>query len=123
MAGFFRTLFGFTPMGMLINNWGPVSGFFAALWDVLKALAAPVIDFYATLFAYSPQALILKNWQPLVGLFASIWDLLRAVSVPVAAFFATLWITSNCRSLRCMPLSASNWAGRLWRCSFRPGTL
>lgn len=86
MAEFFRTMFGYTPLGQLISHWGPVTAFFATLWDGVKAVSAPVIEFFEAWFNYSPQGLILNNWGPLVGLFSSVWDLLRAVSVPVQTF-------------------------------------
>ncbi len=86
MAEFFKTMFGYTPLGQLISNWGPVTAFFAALWEGVKAVAAPVMEFFKTWFNYSPHGLVVNNWGPLVGLFSSIWDLLRAVSVPVQTF-------------------------------------
>jgi len=67
----------------VISNWGPISGFFGALWNVIVAAATPVIGFMQTLFAWSPLGLIVANWAPLTGLFAAIWDLLKALTVPV----------------------------------------
>ncbi|UWF50542.1 phage tail protein [Pseudomonas sp. N3-W] len=91
MAKFFKTMFGFTPLGQLISNWGPVMDFFSTLWGGIKSVAAPVIEFYKTLFSWTPQGQILSNWMPLVNLFSSIWDLLAAVSVPVKDFLQGLF--------------------------------
>lgn len=77
--------------GLIIANWASISAFFAKLWEDIKALAAPVIDFFKTMFSWSPLGMIVANWQPLVGLFSAVWDLLVALAQPVLAFFKTIF--------------------------------
>ncbi|MEF9673492.1 hypothetical protein QNM99_19915 [Pseudomonas sp. PCH446] len=39
---------------MIINNWGAISAYFGTLWDTIKALSAPAMDFLKALFDWSP---------------------------------------------------------------------
>lgn len=96
-SGFLTSPIGLAAMaialaaGLIIANWDSISAFFAKLWEGIKALAAPVIDFFKTLFSWTPLGMIVSNWQPLVGLFSAVWDLLVALAQPVLAFFRTLF--------------------------------
>lgn len=89
--------------GLIIANWDSISAFFAKLWEGIKALAAPVIDFFKTMFSWTPVGMIVTNWQPLVGLFSAVWDLLVALAQPVLAFFRTLFDWSP------MGMVVANW--------------
>lgn len=77
--------------GLIIANWKPISAFFARLWEGIKAVAAPVIDFFKTMFSWMPLGMIIQNWGALSGLFSAIWNLLVALAQPVLAFFKTMF--------------------------------
>lgn len=38
----FKTVFGWTPLGLIINNWGPVVKWFQDMWEKLK----PIIEWF-----------------------------------------------------------------------------
>ncbi|MGE8411946.1 MAG: phage tail protein [Pseudomonas sp.] len=87
----FKTLFSWSPLGLVIDNWQPLTGLFSALWELLRALSVPVMSFFKTLFDWSPLGLVINNWQPLLGFFGQCWDGLRALAEPVMRFFKTLF--------------------------------
>ncbi|WP_241108998.1 phage tail protein [Pseudomonas sp. MPFS] len=91
LLDFFKTLFSWSPLGLVIDNWQPLTGLFSALWELLRALSVPVMSFFKTLFDWSPLGLVINNWQPLLGFFGRCWDGLRALSEPVLGFFKTLF--------------------------------
>ncbi|ERO61996.1 hypothetical protein [Pseudomonas piscis] len=91
LLDFFKTLFSWSPLGLVIDNWQPLTGLFSALWELLRALSVPVMSFFKTLFDWSPLGLVINNWQPLLGFFGRCWDGLRALSEPVKGFFKTLF--------------------------------
>ena len=91
LLDFFKTLFSWSPLGLVIDNWQPLTGLFSALWELLRALSVPVMSFFKTLFDWSPLGLVINNWQPLLGFFGRCWDGLRAQAEPVLGFFKTLF--------------------------------
>ncbi|WP_260497927.1 MULTISPECIES: phage tail protein [unclassified Pseudomonas] len=114
LLDFFKTLFSWSPLGLVIDNWQPLTGLFSALWELLRALSVPVMSFFKTLFDWSPLGLVINNWQPLLGFFGRCWDGLRALSEPVLGFFKTLFDWSP------LGLVINNWQpllgffGRCW---------
>ncbi|EGH42037.1 Phage tail tape measure protein TP901, core region, partial [Pseudomonas syringae pv. pisi str. 1704B] len=72
-------------------NWQPLTEFFAALWDVIKALSTPVFDFLQTLFAWSPLGMVVANWQPLSEYLAGLWETIKAEAQPFTDVLATLF--------------------------------
>ncbi|MQA52600.1 phage tail protein [Pseudomonas sp. MC042] len=114
LLDFFKTLFSWSPLGLVIDNWQPLTGLFSALWELLRALSVPVMSFFKTLFDWSPLGLVINNWQPLLGFFGRCWDGLRALSEPVMSFFKTLFDWSP------LGLVINNWQpllgffGRCW---------
>ncbi|POA58831.1 phage tail protein [Pseudomonas sp. FW507-12TSA] len=114
LLDFFKTLFSWSPLGLVIDNWQPLTGLFSALWELLRALSVPVMSFFKTLFDWSPLGLVINNWQPLLGFFGRCWDGLRALSEPVKGFFKTLFDWSP------LGLVINNWQpllgffGRCW---------
>ena len=114
LLDFFKTLFSWSPLGLVIDNWQPLTGLFSALWELLRALSVPVMSFFKTLFDWSPLGLVINNWQPLLGFFGRCWDGLRALSEPVQGFFKTLFDWSP------LGLVINNWQpllgffGRCW---------
>ncbi|MCU7649489.1 phage tail protein [Pseudomonas piscis] len=114
LLDFFKTLFSWSPLGLVIDNWQPLTGLFSALWELLRALSVPVMSFFKTLFDWSPLGLVINHWQPLLGFFGRCWDGLRALSEPVLGFFKTLFDWSP------LGLVINNWQplmgffGRCW---------
>jgi phage-related protein len=71
---FIKTLFKFTPLGLVINNWGAITGFFSGLWDRIKAIFSTVWNFIKKLFEFTPLGLIVTNWESIIGFFNGLWD-------------------------------------------------
>lgn len=103
LLDFFKTLFSWSPLGLVIDNWQPLTGLFSALWELLRALSVPVMSFFKTLFDWSPLGLVINNWQPLMDFFSATWDQLLALSAPVGEFFRALFDWSP------MPLINAAW--------------
>ncbi|MFM2482794.1 hypothetical protein [Celerinatantimonas sp. YJH-8] len=71
---FLKTLFDWTPLGLIINNWGAITGFFSALWDGITGLFSAAWDGIKFLFSWTPLGLIINNWGAITGFFSALWD-------------------------------------------------
>ncbi|MGY5702341.1 hypothetical protein, partial [Vibrio parahaemolyticus] len=65
---FIKTLFSWSPLGLIIQAWEPISGFFANLWGGVKSVFSGALEgikntlamgweFIKTLFSWSPLGL------------------------------------------------------------------
>ncbi len=85
------TLFGWTPLGMLIGNWGGDHGVLCRALGQYPGDDGFDRRFLKEVFSWSPLGLIIDNWAGLTGLFASIWESLKALTVPAMAFLKGLF--------------------------------
>jgi hypothetical protein len=60
---------------------------FSALWDVVLAVSAPVVDFLRTLFEWKPLDQLIESWGPIVGWFGELWQKLQTVIAPIKELF------------------------------------
>jgi len=72
---------------MIMENWGPLTELFSALWGVLVAVSTPVMDFMGRLFDWSPLGLITRNWAPITAWFQSLWAKLKPIIEPLMKYF------------------------------------
>lgn len=67
---------GWTPLGMIINNWGFITRFFSNLWTgITQIFSSTWSGFKNTILSFSDSA---------VNLAKSIWN-------PISSFFSNLW--------------------------------
>src|SRR5690606_27393954 len=48
MAGgeLFKTVLGWTPLGLIIENWEPIVGWFKGLWDRVAPFIEPILEWF-----------------------------------------------------------------------------
>lgn len=73
--------------GLIVANWDTVGPFFAALWELIKALATPFMDFMKTVFDWSPLGMIVKHWSPITAFFKGLWEEVKPYLQPVLGWF------------------------------------
>lgn len=76
--------------GFLIANWEKVPGWFAAMWEGIKAGFAWGLDLFKTVATFSPLGLVIKNWEPIVAWFKGMWERIKPFIEPVLA--AGRWV-------------------------------
>ncbi|MDH0097459.1 phage tail tape measure protein [Pseudomonas sp. GD04158] len=88
--GLFKTVAGFTPLGLIVSNWEPLVGFFSGLWDQAGAVLSAGLDLFKAVAGFSPLGLIIKNWEPIVAWMKGLWDRVRPFVEPIMA--AAKWV-------------------------------
>lgn len=79
-----KTVFNWSPLGLVVNNWSAISGWFAELWESVKAPAQAVWDWLKdAFFNWHPLGLITKNWEPIVDWFKRLWDRVKKFIDPI----------------------------------------
>lgn len=73
--------------GLIVANWETVGPFFTALWELIKALVTPFMDFMKTVFDWSPLGLIVKHWSPITAFFKGLWDGVKPYLQPILSMF------------------------------------
>ncbi len=56
------------------------------MWEAIKALSVPFLDFLKTLFDWSPLGLLVKHWEPITAYFKGLWEKLRPIVEPMMKF-------------------------------------
>ncbi|WP_166359282.1 phage tail tape measure protein [Pseudomonas akapageensis] len=72
--------------GLIVANWDKVGPFFTALWELIKALAVPFMDFLKSVFAWTPLGMIMENWDPIVAYFGELWAKIKPLLEPILKF-------------------------------------
>lgn len=73
--------------GLIVANWETVGPFFTALWELIKALATPFMDFMKAVFDWSPLGLIVKHWSPITAFFKGLWEGVKPYLQPILSLF------------------------------------
>ena len=73
--------------GLIVVNWETVGPFFTALWDLIKALATPFMDFMKKVFDWSPLGMLIKHWSPITEFFKGLWEGVKPYLEPIMSFF------------------------------------
>ncbi|MDV6319581.1 phage tail tape measure protein [Chromohalobacter sp. HP20-39] len=63
---------------LIYKNWGAISGWFAELWEGIKAKASAAWEWFKTLFDWSPIAAIKAAWSGLGNIVGGAVDLAKA---------------------------------------------
>lgn len=73
--------------GLIVANWETVGPFFTALWELIKALATPFMEFMKTVFDWSPLGMLIKHWSPITAFFKGLWEGVKPYLEPIMSFF------------------------------------
>ncbi|VVP78486.1 phage tail tape measure protein [Pseudomonas fluorescens] len=73
--------------GLIVANWETVGPFFTALWELIKALATPFMEFMKTVFDWSPLGMVIKHWSPITAFFKGLWEGVKPYLEPIMSFF------------------------------------
>jgi len=82
-----KVLFRYSPLGMIVSNWGPVGGFLQMLWRGISVAARAAWSVLVTVFRYTPLGLIINNWAPVARFLQALW---RGVTIGARAAWAVL---------------------------------
>lgn len=99
--GFLKTLFDWSPLGLVINHWGPITGFFSQLWDGLTSVFRFGWNVVKTLFDWSPLGLVINHWEPITQFFSNLWSGITEMFTANLARIKSIWET------------VSGWASKL----------
>ncbi|MDO5609467.1 MAG: phage tail tape measure protein [Pseudomonadota bacterium] len=70
--------FNWSPLGIIIRNWGPISPYLSAIWDGIKAAGAALWSALKFAFNWSPLGIIIRNWSTIGPYLATLWDGIKA---------------------------------------------
>ncbi|VVQ16984.1 hypothetical protein PS914_05942 [Pseudomonas fluorescens] len=73
--------------GLIVANWETVGPFFTELWELIKALATPFMEFMKTVFDWSPLGMLIKHWSPITAFFKGLWEGVKPYLEPIMSFF------------------------------------
>ncbi|KZL05514.1 tape measure protein [Pseudovibrio sp. Ad26] len=73
----FKTVFSWTPLGMIISNWSTIKSWLSKLWEGIKQTASDAWDGLKQLFKWTPLGLIITNWGKITAWFEEFWTGLK----------------------------------------------
>lgn len=81
---FLRFAFSWSPLGVIVNNWGAITEWAGAFWQNLSAVAGAGIELLGGLLrAWSPLQLVRDAWEPVVTFLSGVWDRVKGIIGPV----------------------------------------
>ena len=83
---FIKKIFSFSPLGLIINHWSAITGFFSNFWDNLKAGFSKGIEFIANIFV-APVKFIKKGWDAILGWITSKIKWITSIASKIKGFF------------------------------------
>lgn len=73
--------------GLIVANWETIGPFFTALWELIKALSTPFVEFMKGVFDWSPLGLLIKHWSPITAFFKELWEGVKPYLQPILSMF------------------------------------
>ncbi|HEB4993864.1 TPA: hypothetical protein R0E59_002695 [Aeromonas hydrophila subsp. hydrophila] len=74
----------FTPLGLIIQNWGAISTWFSELWGSVTTGFGWAWEFLKQGFLdFNPLGIIIKNWEPIVAWFKGMWERIQPYLQPL----------------------------------------
>lgn len=67
-----KKIWGYTPYGMILNNWRKILDFFKSIGSKIGAFMSGAWDVIKRIWGYTPYGLIINNWNKILGFFKSI---------------------------------------------------
>jgi len=83
---FIKKIFSFSPLGLIINHWSAITGFFSNFWNNLKAGFSKGIEFIANIFV-APIKFIKKGWDAILGWITSKIKWITFIASKIKGFF------------------------------------
>ena len=84
---FIKEYLGWTPLGMIINNWGFITNFFSNLWNGVSGIFSNAWDGFKNIISTVSNvavSLATSIWNPISSFFSSLWN-------TVTQIFSTTW--------------------------------
>lgn len=72
--GVVKTLFDWSPLGLVVNNWDAIVGWFSGLWSRITGPSDQAWSGLKTLFDWSPLAALGGAWDGVKGYFKGLFD-------------------------------------------------
>jgi len=110
----FTSLFSWSPAALIDAVWQPLAGIFSALWDVLRASVAPLIETFKGLFDWSPVACASSSWEGVKRYFSELWAALTTGVQPVMDLFGSLFSQSPLGLIKPLWEPLLSWFSGLW---------
>ena len=83
---FIKEVFSHFPIGIIINNWSAIAGFFNNFWANLKAGFSKGVEFIANIFV-APIKFIKKGWDSILGWISSKIKWITSIASKIKGFF------------------------------------
>lgn len=80
-------------IGLIIKNWSTITAFFQTVWNGIKAVFTPVINFFTSVFSAAWTG-IKAIWSAVVWYYTTIWNGIVAVFSVVSTFFKDVFLTA-----------------------------
>lgn len=73
--------------GLIVANWETIGPFFTALWELIKALSVPFMEFMKGMFDWSPLGPLINHWSPITAFFKDLWEGVKPYIQPILGWF------------------------------------
>lgn len=81
-----RFLWSWSPLGIVVNNWGAIMSWVGAFWEQLKGVVqAGVALVDGLLSSWGVYEVIRGVWEPIVSFFGTVWDRIKGFVEPIIA--------------------------------------
>lgn len=79
-----RFLWSWSPLGIVVNNWGAIMSWLGVFWDQLKGVVQAGLALVDGLLAsWGVYDVIRRVWEPIVSFFGTVWDKVRGFVEPI----------------------------------------
>ncbi|WP_084130311.1 hypothetical protein [Demequina sp. NBRC 110055] len=72
VLSFIKTVWGFSPLGLIVNNWNRITKAFSNGYNTVKRWLTNVKNFVIRVWSYNPVSLLTRNWDGIVSYFKSL---------------------------------------------------
>lgn len=69
---YIKTVWSYSPLGLIVNNWGAIMNFFSAIPGKVQDFFMQAWGVIQRIWSYSPIGAITGNWQAILNFFGSI---------------------------------------------------
>jgi len=79
-----RFLFSWSPLGVIVNNWGAITAWAGAFWENLSAVASAGLQLIGGLLSeWKPLQVVRQAWEPVLTFLSGVWDKVSGIVGPV----------------------------------------
>jgi len=69
---FIKLWFSWSPIGLVIQNWGAITGWFGDMWAKITGFFSTAWGFIKQVFSYTPLGIVIENFGAIVSFFTGI---------------------------------------------------